>query len=256
VAEQAANNPTMHRFYVPLAAEVGQAIELPETVAKQCHRVLRLNAGEKVALFDGSGQESILILTSVTPRSAAGVVESISFPAVEPSTPLEIVVSMPRQEKWEWILQKCTEIGVSGFQPIQTARSVAQFSDRDWPAKEQRWIRIATEAAEQCGRTRIPTIHHPLTLRVLLGQGNPGIALHTGGAYPGLAALGQHAPLPCRVLVGPEGGLDEEEIGKIAAAGWRLASMGPRTLRCETAAIAACTILLERRGEMGQESRR
>nr|MDQ2733132.1 16S rRNA (uracil(1498)-N(3))-methyltransferase [Armatimonadota bacterium] len=147
-----------HRFFVSQPLAAGGEVSLPSAAARQCFRVLKLRPGECVGLFDGTGLEARVMLTTVSADQVSGIVERCDTPPVEPPEPLEFVVGIPRQEKWEWILQKGTELGVTCFQPLETARCVARVAAGDWPKKAERWQKIILEAVEQSGRTRLPEL--------------------------------------------------------------------------------------------------
>jgi len=249
-------NLVMHRFYIPaLDRSVNRdaVIDLPPEAARQCSRVLKLQPGEKIALFDGSGIEVTVALEHLSGSSVRGRMIASDYPEREARRPLELVMALSRQERWEWALQKATELGVSAFQPIETARCVARITYADWPRKAERWGKIIIEAAEQSGRTRLPTLAGPMSLSTLVKKGNPGIALDTAAGLPSLTALLelQAGAWQERILVGPEGGLEEGEIESLLENGWRSATLGPRTLRCETAALCACALALNDCGSLG-----
>jgi 16S rRNA (uracil1498-N3)-methyltransferase len=244
----------VHRFYSPYLASPGDSIDLPLTAQHQCARVLRLRAGELIALFDGSGREIVVRLTTLSPGPASGTVISSDSPAREPAARIVLAAALSRQERWEWMLQKGTELGAACFQPVETARCVVHFTPADWRRKAERWEKIILEAVEQCGGVLIPALEPPISLAALLAGGSPGVALHLAPALPGLGEVFRSRP-PVqgdRLLVGPEGGLTEEEYRAAIRAGWIGASLGPRTLRCETAAIAALAVILEARNQPGR----
>ena len=248
-------NIHMHRFYSPFPRLPGAPVNLPPAVARQCAVVLRLHASESIALFDGTGEEAVVILDRVSPQGVEGHVEFFSTPTREPLFRLELAVALPRQDKWEWILQKGTEVGAASFQPIETMRCVARLAPGDWDRKSERWGRILVEAAEQSGRTRLPDLKAPLTLQALAKSERAGVVLHTGPGLSSLRSIMTDVILPRKhhdlvMALGPEGGLDPVEVRLLVDSGWIAASMGPRTLRCETAALVAATIVLDAAGEM------
>jgi 16S rRNA (uracil1498-N3)-methyltransferase len=185
---------------------------------------------------------------------------------------------MLKGQRFEWILQKGTELGVSTFVPIETRRTVARPSAR-WDHKRSRWERIVREAAEQSGRGRLPRLADPIPfaeacreaatcdLALIPWEGQGGVPRTTGptrttdaatAASPrregqGLAGVlraSDVSPQSVALLIGPEGGLEEEEIDLARRTGLRAVTLGPRILRAETAALAAATIVLSELGEM------
>ncbi len=163
-----------------------------------------------------------------------------------------------KQDKFEWVLQKATELGVARIVPVVCGRSVVR------PAtalvdKRARWLAIVREATEQCGRTRPPILADAIDAHaVSLPAGGHGFLAweEAGDTAPSLGeavsavvdavAAGQ----PLALLVGPEGGLTADEVQRFTADGWQTVSLGKRILRAETAALAAVAIFMDRCGEL------
>jgi 16S rRNA (uracil1498-N3)-methyltransferase len=246
----------MQRFFFDHAPLVtGQTVDLGP-LAHQLHTVLRLTSGAQVVLLDGNGCEFITQLERVERGRALGLILTQRVVSTEPAIQLTLYQCSLKADKFEWVLQKGVELGVSHFVPVISERSVVR------PAaallkKYDRWQAILREAAEQCGRARIPGLGPPLDwaaashsasgLRLL-----PWEQASAGGA-PGLGetVAVQPAPTPTSLLIGPEGGLTTAEVARATLAGWQVVSLGPRILRAETATLAATTIILERWGELG-----
>ena len=158
------------------------------------------------------------------------------------------------------MLQKGTELGVSAFVPIVTLRTVVRAAaERGGLKKRARWERILREAAEQCRRARVPRLFDPLSFD---DAGREATSTHERAFLPTLrpgggsrAKAARGAP-PARValLVGPEGGFDESEVQRAIECGVQPVHLGPRTLRAETAALAAATILMDRWGELEERA--
>lgn len=215
-------------------------------------RVLRLAAGSEISLFDGRGGEWEGSLES-TGRS--GVQVQVGDPVttrVEPLTRMTLLQGVCRADRLESVLQKGTEVGISEFRLVQSSSSERI---RPTSSRRKRWERIVLEACKQSGRTVLPPIHGPLSLseaiRGIDPAIGPAIVLHPGkqgvrlGAVPGISGTG-----PVHLLVGPESGLEEREIGQILDAGWQPAGLGPRTLRTETAGLVAAAWILGLRGDL------
>jgi 16S rRNA (uracil1498-N3)-methyltransferase len=163
-----------------------------------------------------------------------------------------LAFALPRGEKGEWIVQKGTELGVSRLVPWQAARSVVRLEPGRAAERVRRWARIAAEAARQCGRSDVPDVAVPGTLAAAL-EAPPGfvrVAFHAGAGAP-LASLARPGAPGFLALVGPEGGFTDGEIEACRAAGASLASLGPRVLRAETAAVAAAALLQHLAGDLG-----
>ncbi len=259
--------PTIHRFFVeePLAGGEGAAITLPRAVAHQMEAVLRLRPGDPVVLFDGRGGEWHAEVLSL--RRGEGMARQLRYEPGCPEAPLRLTLcpALIKADRFEWVLQKGTELGVAAFLPLLTRRVVGA-SGRGSPAerarerllKAERWRRIVIEAAEQCGRTVVPEIHEPRALRTALAGGLPSVFCWEGSTPTASAApfresltraVGgagtQGAPAgEAQILIGPEGGFTPEEAAAAVEAGAVPATLGPRILRSETAAIVAAALAL------------
>lgn len=247
----------MHRFFFteqPLHIE--QCVDL-QPLCHQLSSVLRLTTSTEICLLDGQGNEYIVALQTVTRQTANGVVLAVRRATGEPTKQLTLYQCSLKADKFEWVLQKGVELGVSRFVPVISERSIVR------PAaallkKYGRWRAILREAAEQCGRARIPTLDAPLGwaeaaiqaqgLRLLPWEAAAEeMAPSLGEALASQSAVGYGA---VNLAIGPEGGLTQSEVAVAREAGWRLVSLGPRTLRAETAALCAVTIALDRLGEL------
>jgi 16S rRNA (uracil1498-N3)-methyltransferase len=261
----------MHRFFIDptllssITSTTEATITLPEKLAHQVRDVLHLNIGEQLILLDNSGDE---ILASVIKSGRAGVeVRIIERRKGQSESPVRIVLcqGLLKSARFEWILEKGTELGVSTFAPILCRRSMAGLEEVG-PAKIQRWQRIIQEATEQCGRSRRPELLsirpliHALndipegalalmpweeerekTLRSVLDQYSADVnAQGFGRATAKVAPTGDAASPPTVVLfIGPEGGLMAEEVALAKRHGVQAVSLGTRILRAETAALVA-----------------
>ena len=232
------------RFHVA-AAGPGSRIALPDHAAHHAREVLRLRAGSEVRVFDGLGSEFEATLDSVTRQ---GVTARLSGPVSPrcPESPLRIVLALPplKGDHMETVIQKATELGVAEVRPVVTARTDAAGRPALQGSRQERWEKVASGAAEQCGRAVVPVIHPTATLDALLAvpfEGRRILFLETPGQPP----LGAAGPRPSSAvaLVGPAGGWEPAEAARIQAAGFEAAGLGPRILRAETAAIAAVTLL-------------
>lgn len=240
----------MHRFFVPPSSFKGSIIQFPQESARQMAQVLRLSPGCKVIVLDGSGKEAVVQLDTLSIREASGTVLGWQNNQREPALHLTLGLALTQREKFEWTLQKVTEIGVSRIVPLVTRRSLVQQSAQVL-AKIPRWQRIIQEAAEQSGRGIVPCLDQPTVLRDFLSLGREvEIALI---AWEGeTKRLISHAVYPQDVktraglLIGPEGGWENEEVEEAEQAGWLPVSLGRRILRTETAAIVAAALLVDR----------
>jgi len=235
------------RVYVPEATAPGQEPALPEEAARHLVKALRLTPGDAVTVFSGNGGEF-----------TAELAGSIKSPTVrlgehhptERESPLATVVwaGLSKGEKLDWVVQKATELGVTEIRPVHTARSVRRLDSAKAAKNRQRWHKIAAGACEQCGRNRLPVVAEVADLTSALTEPvSAGLVLDEAGA----PAAGPPGETPLHLLIGPEGGLTEEELATAEAAGFKRTALGPRTLRTETAAVTALAWAQTRWGDLG-----
>jgi 16S rRNA (uracil1498-N3)-methyltransferase len=255
----------MHRFFVApeLLAEAERTtrriLALPAPLAHQVRDVLHLAAGEHLVLLDNAGDE---VEARVVSATRAGVqVELLQRHArpVHERVRLVLYQGLLKSARFEWVLEKGTELGVSTFVPLQCRRSLAGL-EAVGETKQQRWRRILQEAAEQCGRARVPDLLPACSLSQALAEmpegtvslmpweGEQKLSLRTALRAPALQArlleATAYAPLTVALFIGPEGGLDPEEVLLARRTGVSVVSLGPRILRAETAALVAVASVL------------
>ena len=245
------------RFFVPPAVLTNpEQVILPPTIASQVRAVLRMEPGDTLTLLDGTGEAAHVELTAVGREAVTGRVTAWLPVTTEPRTRLVLCVGLLKATKFEWIVQKGTEIGVSAFVPMRCARSVAEDVSA---AKLARWRTIATEAAEQSDRGCVPDLPPPLAFADALANIAPhATALlayenlaHAPTASLSIAQALASSPKTIHLFVGPEGGFTPDEVRQAQQGGVQLVTLGPRILRAETAAIVAATLTLAAMGEMG-----
>lgn len=234
----------MHRFFIPLEVFEAEQFFFPAEAARQMARVLRLRAGEQVIVLDGSGREALVELTLVERDSVQGRVCQRYHNQAEPLVTLSLYVSLTQREKFEWILQKGTEVGVARFVPVISQRSLVQTAGQ----KGDRWQRIVKESAEQSGRGMMPQVLPALAFETAVGQASQYhlslAAWEQEKSKHLITALGRAQPgIDIALLIGPEGGLSAAEIETARACGWQSVSLGPRILRMETAAVVAAALI-------------
>ncbi len=226
------------RIYLAETLQVETELILPQEHAHYLIKVLRLEPGHAVIAFNGQGGEFWGKLTGSRHHPKLSL---HTFNPITRDSPLQTIleVGVSKGERLDWIVQKATELGVDEIHPLQTSRSVRRLAGTKAEKNRERWTRIAASACEQCGRNRLPYIAPIQDLRAALAGPVPwGYVLDIEGCP--LPAMGSTEFVdPVHLLIGPEGGLTEEEIGQAEAAGYIRAVLGPRTLRTETAAVAA-----------------
>lgn len=233
----------------PLAT--GESIVLPETGGYHLARVLRLKEGAPLIVFDGSGGEYRAEITSTSGSEVRVRLGEFTAGAVPSPLRVTLVQGVSRGERMDWTLQKATELGVDSIVPVFAARSVVKLDERQKQKKQEHWRAVVVSACEQCGRTDVPDMAAPETLREFLarprGDGLRLVLRHT--ATGSLASLTQ-VPDNVELLIGPEGGLDDEEVASAEKAGFVPVRLGPRILRTETAAVVALSVLQARWGDL------
>jgi 16S rRNA (uracil1498-N3)-methyltransferase len=212
---------------------------LQEHQAEQAVAVLRLRVGDAIVVFDGEGAEAEARVAALSRRGATAAIERRFDSMAEPALRLTVLLSPLRSDRFEWAIQKCVELGAAAIGPVLCERTVAHPEERG--KKLERWQRIAVEAAEQCGRGSVPAILPARKLAAVLAAAGTGVLLSERGGAP----LGEIARSgSATVLIGPEGGWTDAEHRDALEQGWTAASLGPRILRAETAAVAAAAVLL------------
>jgi len=245
-----------NRFFIPASSIEGDRVQLsPEQSHQVCH-VLRLKPGDTIVVLDDSGDECNVTLTAVCRTETVGQVTSKQRAPGEPVAEITLFQSLLIREKFEWVLQKGTEVGVTQFVPMLTERGIVRTKTIE-ENKLDRWRRILTEAAEQSQRGRVPQLEPVVTFNnAVLQMGDFDRCLITAPS-DGAVALRDalqgitHSPASVAVMIGPEGGFTEEEVALACEKGAVRVGLGPRILRTETAAMIACALVLYELGEMG-----
>jgi len=239
------------RFHVPAAAP-GARVHFPEHTAHHAREVLRLRPGSSIRVFDGEGHEYEATLDAVTRDDVTARLGGQLAPL--PESPLRIVLALSplKGDLMEGVIQKATELGVAEIRPVVMARTDAVARPALRGSRQERWEKVASGAAEQCGRAVVPPIGATTTLEALLAEAFAGLRLaflETADA-PALRRV-EATPASVLALVGPAGGFDPRELERLAAAGFEPAGLGPRILRSETAAVAAVAALQMLWGDLG-----
>jgi 16S rRNA (uracil1498-N3)-methyltransferase len=235
-----------YRFFVPPASFSGNQVHVSDAeLARQLGRVLRLGPGDRVLMLDGLGDVCEVELAEIGRDAVAGRVLRREL-AAEPALDLTLYIALLRPERFEWVLQKGTELGVRRFVPVHFARSLP--TDRADGRKVERWQRIIREAAEQSCRGRLPELAAPLSFAAACAEASAAalpIILWEGQATPLREVLRRPSPPPASVAIlsGPEGGITPEELTSATTRGIMAASLGSRILRAETAPIAAAVAI-------------
>lgn len=240
----------MPRIWVASTELNGASVTLVGEPHRYLTRVLRLGAGAPIDLFDGRGLEVAARIANIGRRDltlALGARRQVAVPATPPVTLLQ---GLPRAERMDLIVQKATELGATRVLPIRATRSAAGQQPRP-----DRWERIAREAARQCGRAELLHLAPLSSLADAVATLAPDtvrvVPWEEATVAPPIHDLVPRHPAGVAVLIGPEGGLTADEIALVTGAGFHVATLGPRILRTETAAIAALAAIQSRVGGLG-----
>lgn len=238
----------MNRFYIPSEFQMGEQVVFPPGTAHQISRVLRLRQGETVIVFNGSGMDYYVDLVDVSSHEVQGRVLDEQANLTEPVIRLTMYLCLAQREKFEWMLQKCTEVGASAFVPVISSRSLVQTPDLD--KKYERWTRILQEASEQSGRASVPSLHPVQTMEQAVQSHRVGglklLAWEEETSQRLQPVLSQQPDInQIAMLIGPEGGFSVEEAVLARSHGWQVITLGKRILRMETAAIVAAALIID-----------
>lgn len=228
------------RHFVDAALTPGASVDLPETAVAHLVRVLRLEVGDPVVLFNGDGCDYPARLLSASKRGAqAQVLERI---ALDNESPLQLTLAqgIARGEKMDLILQKATELGVSRIAPVVTERTEVKLDAERSVKRLAHWRGVLLSACEQSGRARVPELLEPQSLANFAANEPPGHRfLLDPFAERGIADARVAPGDRVTLMIGPEGGLSERDQLTLRAAGFVGLRLGPRVLRTETAGLAA-----------------
>lgn len=238
------------RVFFEDSLEIGATSILSRDQAHYLGRVLRLNVGREVAVFNGEGGEYLCQITELDGRRGSILVKEHRETDTESPVDICLAIGLSKGDRFDWVVQKATELGVSLIQPLLTERSEIRLSDARLGKKMAHWQGIVTSACEQSGRTKIPRLNPPSSFSNFIGENTTRSLILDPLAKSPLSEL----PLAddtssINLIVGPEGGLSRDEIDLACDAGSIAARMGPRILRTETAPIAALAVIQLKLGD-------
>jgi 16S rRNA (uracil1498-N3)-methyltransferase len=231
----------MPRLFVPPELLRGARVTLDAAAHRHLIKVQRLEPGAVLQVFDGTGTE---IEARIVAVGKASLDVELGERRRLPAAPCRVtlLVAVPRGERMDLIVQKTTELGVARIVPVASARSMVKPS----PHQQARWQTIAAEAARQSGRAEVPVVAATLSLPAALAgaaaESTPRFLVWEGERDLSLPRALTSEPRAVALLVGPEGGFADREVGEARAAGFQSVGLGPRILRAETAAIVAVAL--------------
>jgi|LFRM01.1.fsa_nt_gb 16S rRNA (uracil1498-N3)-methyltransferase len=255
----------LHRFVIQPGYIKNDAAVISGSEAKHMLNVLRLRKGDRFIAFDGMGFEYEMELVSFEDNTAYGRILRKYDPKTEPGIKVILYQGLPKSDKMDLIVQKTVELGIYKIVPVITQFSVPRIRVKDTVRKLERWNRISLEASKQCGRVVVPKVSEPVDYEAALNHwGDMAKARPTGTSmmvfcYEGEAKKCLKDLFKCYnincvdlvgVFIGPEGGFSPDEIHMAEACGISPVSLGRRTLRTETAAIAVLSVIMHEMSDM------
>ena len=235
-----------NRFYLPAIQFINNRMLVDSTeLAKQLKNVLRVRVGEIIYLFDNSGMEYETKVEQISNKGVEVTLVKEYQGKLEPSVRVVIYQALLKKDKWEWLLQKVTELGVSEIIPMRTEYCI---SDNISESKQERYEKILIESTEQCGGCRIPKLgelqSYTQALKSILEKKSKAFLLHPEEQALSLIQATQRLK-EISLLIGPEGGFSPKEIEEAKEAEVTVVQMGQRILRAETAGIMAVGLVFQ-----------
>jgi 16S rRNA (uracil1498-N3)-methyltransferase len=247
----------MTRFFIPTDQIQEKTVILKGEDRHHLLNVLRQGVGAEITVLNGKGQEYLAKVLNITADEVIGEVVKQVERQTEPQVRIHLVQSLPKGDKFEFILQKNTELGVSVFQPVMSERSTIRLDAAGAQKKEERWQKIIREAAEQSGRQIIPELRPVQSWAQFLHEkAFPGLFLipWEGEKEHSLKrVLNEQKELPehITVVIGSEGGFSQKEVEQAFQVGAIPVTLGPRILRTETAGLVVASAILYHFGDLG-----
>ena len=237
------------RFFVDPSSISSGSVTIVGSTARQIVKVLRLREGDSIQLFDGTGAEYAASITSTSKDTITAQITNTRKCFLDPTIQLTLAISLPKSDKMDLIVQKTTELGISEIVVVNSERTISRPDGVKFADRLDRWRRIAAEAAEQCGRSKVPQIEGGIEfvdLAKCVGQYSLALIAweeeQTQSLKQTLRARADAQSI--LLIIGPEGGFPEREVEMVKSAGAVSVSLGRRVLRSETAAIAACAVIM------------
>ena len=244
----------MARFFIPEEDIQGDLLRVREDAHHILH-VLRMGIGDTITLCDGEGTDYICQIEEIEGDTLLCRANARRTAETEPEMEITLFQGIPKGDKMEWIIEKGVETGLSRIVPVQMARSVSHIEGKKAGNKVQRWNKISRSAAKQSQRGRIPQVEAPIRLTQCLErlkEYDMVLVFYEEERRNSLRRILQTASRPRKaaILIGPEGGLEPDEVRAFVGAGAKVAGLGPRILRTETAGPIATALLLYEWGQM------
>lgn len=247
----------MNKFFVPQKNIQGNNAVIKGEDVKHIYKILRMQKGDNIYINDCCGNEYLGQIESITKDSVNVLLINKLDINNESNLKIYLYQGIPKASKMDFIIQKCVEAGVTEIIPAITERVIGK-SEAEKPAKIERWNKIALEACKQCKRSIIPAIKSPVCFSSLLKQLHdmdlivvPYENENKFGIKKMMKSLDKKSIHKAAIVIGPEGGFEENEIELLKKAGAYIVTLGPRILRTETAGLVTSCILMYELGDMG-----
>lgn len=237
-------------MFVPAALTSGSAVAVPSDEASHLTRVLRLDAGDAVRVFDGRGREWTATIERTHKRGIEVRLGDAVTPARESRIDLTLAMAVLKGDKMDEAVRDAVMLGVAAIQPLLTARTEVSAASLERGRRMARWQRIAVASAKQCGRAVVPEVRPPAALDAVTSGAAPMVML----VEPGSAAGGGLRALPgadrATLIIGPEGGWTPDEVHQARARGALLLTLGSQTFRADAMPVVALTALRVHWGDL------
>lgn len=236
------------RIYTPQSITPDTSFELEAGASHHLLKVLRMSVGRELILFNGQGAEYPAEIIAATKKNATVAVKSEIYRETESPLNTELAIGISKGERMDWVLQKATELGINTITPLFTERTEVKLTADRLKKRLDHWQQVIISACEQCQRNRIPEIHAPQRVQDFISscQSDLKFVLHHRSEKQ-LASY--TAPKSVSLLIGPEGGLTDEEITHASQHSFHELTLGPRVLRTETAPVVALAVLQSHWGD-------
>lgn len=241
------------RIFTTQALTLASTIVLEAAPSTHITKALRMRIGDGVILFNGLGGEFSAEIISIDKKSVTLNVLEHTEQEMESPLQLELGIAISRGDRMDWVIQKATELGATSISPLMTLRTEVKLKGERAEKKQRHWQQIIISACEQCGRNQLPKLHALTSLESWLPGVNADVKFVLHHRDTSITKTAQR-PNSAAILVGPEGGLSENEIIAAEQHGFEALTLGPRILRTETAPLAAIAILQARWGDMSLEA--
>ena len=229
------------RIFTEQALVEGAAVALGEGPSRHIGKVLRMQVGRELILFNGQGGEYQAIITQASKKVIEVEIREFSIDSKQSPLNIELGIGLSKGDRFELVLQKATELGVSKIVPLLSQRSEVKLNPERLAKKLTSWRQIIVGACEQCQLNIVPTLSEPLKLEQWLSGCDSDLKLVLHHRSDGTLA-DMPEPKSLSLLIGPEGGLTDEEIKRSQSHNFKALTLGPRVLRTETAPLAAISL--------------